>query len=264
MRLGKDVEVLPGSPNTLIYQGRVVIDQGGRNSSVKLNAEVQMATHGHMDHIFGLTTGAKVKYIPPQDMWALNMIGRRAMTYGFSSPQSPLFTYDLVIGEISLSGDPEVEIVPLPGHTPGHSGYILGSTLYAGDSFFGQKVLEGFVFPFFVDFWAALESMEKLRELFKAVENVVISHGPVYEKRKMQELLDFNVQYAGRLLKWIEDEIRGKEATSQEVTVRVMMRAGAKEVKPTNLLLNETVVKSILSVKAKEFRVSEKGLVYRG
>ncbi|QKR00598.1 MBL fold metallo-hydrolase [Metallosphaera tengchongensis] len=246
MRLSKEVEVLPGSPNTLIYQGRAVVDLGGKNSSVDVNAELQLATHGHMDHIAGLLKNSKRKFIPKEDLWALSLMGRRVMTYGFSSKDSSLFTFDLIKDSISIEpGDSEVEVVKLPGHTPGHSGYILGDTLYAGDAFFGKKVLEGFVFPFYLDFWQAMESLEKLRDIAKGVNNLVISHGPIQEAKKMRELLEYNLEYGAKLVKWVKEEI-STPSTAEQVVVRVMRRLGAK-ISPANVFLNEIVVKSILA-----------------
>ena len=241
IKLTRDVEVIPGSPNTLIYDGRIIIDQGGRNASLQLNGEVQLATHGHSDHIAGLTRNAKVKYLPPEDYWSLTLMGRRAMTYGFSSRDSPLFTFDLIKGDLELNfSDPEVEAIKLPGHTPGHVAYLIGAVLYAGDSFFGQRVIEGFGVPFYTDFWTAMESLKKLRELVGGAEKVVISHGPTYlDSRKAKEL------------------IRGRELTAEEVAYQVSMN---KE--PANIYLNSIPIKSILVQVAGNIRTTEKGVVY--
>ncbi len=214
-----------------------------------------------MDHIAGLLRESKVRYLPREDMWALSLLGRRVMTYGFSSKDSPLFTYDLLKEEISLSGDPEVEIVKLPGHTPGHSGYIVGNVLYAGDAFFGNRVLEGFVFPFYADFWTAVESMQKIKEIAKGLDNVVIAHGPVYEKKKMMEILEYNLNYADKLVSWVREAIRDG-ATAEEVVVKIMEKT-VKDIKPTNVILNSITAKSILSQVAKEVTVEDKGVVYR-
>ncbi|BCS93034.1 MBL fold metallo-hydrolase [Metallosphaera javensis (ex Sakai et al. 2022)] len=267
MKLDKNVEVHPGSPNTLVYEGRIVIDQGGKNSSLNLEAEVQLATHGHMDHIAGLL-GGKIKFLPPEDMWALSLLGRRAMTYGFSSRSSSVFSYDLVkepiTDSISTSLPSEIQPVKLPGHTPGHTGYIVGDTLYAGDAFFGSKVLEGFVFPFYVDFWSAMESLNLVKELLRSLDNVVISHGPVYEKKKMEELLEFNVRYGEKLVGWVKEAI-SQGGTAEEVVVRVMERTGrGNELKPVNIILNSVTAKSILSQIAREIRVESRGVVYLG
>lgn len=259
IKLTRDVEVIPGSPNTLIYDGRIIIDQGGRNASLQLNGEVQLATHGHSDHIAGLTRNAKVKYLPPEDYWSLTLMGRRAMTYGFSSRDSPLFTFDLIKGDLELNfSDPEVEAIKLPGHTPGHVAYLIGAVLYAGDSFFGQRVIEGFGVPFYTDFWTAVESLNKLRELVGGVEKVVISHGPTYlDSRKAKELIEFNINYCNKLVEKVRELIRGRELTAEEVAYQVSTN---KE--PANIYLNSIPIKSILVQVAENIRTTEKGVVY--
>ncbi|ARM74833.1 MBL fold metallo-hydrolase [Acidianus manzaensis] len=263
MKIAKDIEVLPGSPNTLVYDNRVVIDQGGKNSSVNINAETQLATHGHMDHIAGLFKQAKIKYLPKEDYWSLNIIGRRMMTYGFSSKNSNLFTYDLIKDNLTDSfNDSEIEKISLPGHTPGHTVYIIQGTIYCGDAFFGQKVLEHFVFPFYVDFWNAMDSLEKLKEIAKGLDNIIISHGPVFPKKKMLELIDYNLSYAQKLVSEIKDLIKEKEMTAEEIVIRIMENRGKDEIDPTSVLLNEITAKSILSQIAEAKINKEKGIVF--
>ena len=260
VRLTKSVEVVPGSPNTLIYDGRIVIDLGGRNASLQVGGDVQLATHGHSDHIAGLLSKANRKYLPPEDYWTLNMIGRRAMTYGFSSRDSPFFTFDLVKQNIDPDfSDVEVEKIKLPGHTPGHTAYLVDSVLYAGDSFFGQRVLEGFGIPFYTDFWAAMDSLEKLREVVGGAEKVVVSHGPVHlDSKKARELVEFNIRFDNELVKKVKDAITGREATAEEVAY---LLSNSKE--PANIYLNSIPIKSILIQIAKEVRTTERGVVYK-
>ncbi|MBB5254395.1 MBL fold metallo-hydrolase [Sulfurisphaera ohwakuensis] len=259
MKFTKNIEVIPGSPNTLIYDNRVVIDLGGKNSSLDINAEVQLATHGHSDHIAGLLKKANVKYLPKEDYWALTLMGRRAMIYGFSSKDSPLFTYDFIKDNLSEDfKDVEIQKIKMPGHTPGHTVYIVDSVLYAGDAFFGQKVLENFGVPFYTDFWEALNSLYKIKELIKSVDYVVIAHGPIYtNKRKMEELLDFNISFNEKLVQKVKDLITGNEMTAEEVTYRISRNRDV-----ANILLNSVTIKSILFQVAKNIRVSEKGILF--
>ncbi|BDC19379.1 MBL fold metallo-hydrolase [Acidianus sp. HS-5] len=263
MKLSKNVEVIPGSPNTLVYDGRIIIDQGGKNANLPINAEVQLATHGHMDHIAGLFKKAKIKFLPKEDYWSLNIIGRRAITYGFSAKNSRIFTYDLIKDELKDEfSDTEVEKIKLPGHTPGHVAYKIDNVLYCGDALFGQKVLESFIFPFYTDFWTAQESLEKLRDLMKSVDFIIISHGPIYKKEKMIDMLNFNVEYNKKLVEEIKEMIRGNPMTSEEVVVKLMLKRGKNDINPTSVFLNEITAKSILSEIAKNIHVEEKGVTF--
>lgn len=259
MKLTKTVEVIQGSPNTLVYDNRVVIDQGWKNSNLEINAEVQIATHGHSDHIAGLFKKAKVKYLPREDYWSLTLMGRRAMIYGFSSKDNPYFTFDYIKEDLNEElHDTEIQKIYLPGHTPGHTIYIIDNVLYAGDAFFGQKVLENFGVPFYTDFWKALESLYKLKEILKSVEYVVISHGPVYtNKKKMEELIDFNISFDEKLIQKVKDIISVGELTAEEVAYRL---SGNKDV--SNILLNSVTIRSILFGVAKNVRVTEQGIKF--
>ncbi len=254
MKLGK-IEIINGSPNTLVYDRRIVIDQGGKNASLNIDSEIQLATHGHMDHIAGLFKKSEKKFIPKEDFWTLNIIGRRAMTYGFSSPDSKLFTYDLIKDDLNENfSDPEIEVIKLP------SAFLIDNALYCGDAFFGQRVLESFVFPFYTDFWKAMESLEKLKELIKSVDYVFISHGPVYsDKRKIEDLLNFNLDYDKKLVEKIKNIIKGNEMTAEEVVVKI-----SNKLEPANVFLNEIVAKSILVQISKDVKVTEKGVVFIG
>ncbi|AAK42466.1 MBL fold metallo-hydrolase [Saccharolobus solfataricus] len=265
VKLTKNITIMTGSPNTLIYDNRVVIDLGGKNSSVDINAEVQLATHGHADHIAGLLKkDAKIRYLPKEDYWSLTLMGRRAMIYGCSSKDSDIFTFDYVkenIESIDIEvRTSEIEVIKLPGHTPGHSGYIVDNVLYAGDAFFGEKVLEGFSVPFYTDFWTALESLNKVKELAKSVNNIVISHGPVYtNKNKMVSILESNIIYAQNLIGKILDMLSNNELTVEEIVVKLK-----QDLTPSNVLLNSVVVRSILfGLENIEYNVSQKGLVFR-
>ncbi|WP_256202674.1 MBL fold metallo-hydrolase [Sulfuracidifex tepidarius] len=248
----------------MAYEG-IVIDLGGRNSDLEIEAESQIATHGHSDHIAGLFLDAKKKYLPPEDMWGVSLMGRRMAVYGFSCADSPLFTYDLIKEDLQATfSNPDVQILKTPGHTPGHTAYLVGDVLYAGDAFFGQRVLESFVFPFYVDFWRAMESLKLIKEESRSVEGIVISHGPVYEKRKMVELIDFNLKYGEKLVSYVKESL-SDWVTSQQVVVRVMESLGKRkeEITPTSVIMNEKTALSIISGLRVEYQTTEEGVKYK-
>lgn len=267
MKLEKNIEVIPGSPNTLVYDSRIVIDQGGRNANLQLSAEVQIATHGHGDHIAGLTKYAKIKYLPREEYWTLNLIGRRALTYGFSSnSDSQVFTYDFIKDNIKPQGSlpSEIEEIKLPGHTPGHVGYIVGGkVLYAGDAFFGNKVIENFAIPYYIDIGKGIESLETIKEISKSVDYIVIAHGPTYDnKNKMLSIVEFNIEYLHKLMEKVKGMISDKERSVEEIIIRLLTEAN-KEVTAPSIVLDSITIKSILIYLNAEPIIINEGLKWK-
>ncbi len=263
MKLTRELEVLPGSPNTLIYQGRIVIDLGGKNAEAEVDGEWYLCTHGHADHIAGLRRKG-LKYIPKKDMWALSAAGRRSMVYGFSSKESPLFSYDLMKGDVEVEiSDTDVEKIELPGHTPGHTAYLLGGFVFLGDAVFGQRILEGFVFPFHEDFWLALSSLDRAEELVRGSDGAIVAHGPIYTNvAKILDLIRINRDYMIKLAEKVKEALKLEPQSAEGLVIRIMREMG-KEPSPVSVLLNEVTTKSILVGLGAEPEVTEKGLLWR-
>ena len=72
-----------------------------------------------------------------------------------------------------------IEIVDLPGHSPGHVGVLTkDGVLFCGDVYFGREIIKKYIYPYHTDIEKAIESMEKLLKM-KNVEFFVPSHGEV-------------------------------------------------------------------------------------
>ena len=117
-------------------------------------------------------------------------------------------------GSIDL-GDRSLEVVPLPGHSPGHVGFLdpETDTLYGGDvpHYGGGLYLqfEG------CDLDACIESLARIKELHEAgaFETLVTSH---------------NDPIAGEGLSIVEDLLRGLEGTGRPTPIRSSRRSGTR------------------------------------
>lgn len=103
-----------------------------------------LLTHGHFDHVLGLTECAKKYGIPvymhPADKAILKTDDFFTRTYGFSMPVIDVDTIDIADGDIIRFGNTEFEVICTPGHTPGGVCFhdrkdkllLSGDTLFAG------------------------------------------------------------------------------------------------------------------------------------
>ena len=103
-----------------------------------------LLTHGHFDHVLGLSDCAKKYGIPvymhPADREILKIDDFFTRTYGFRMPVIDVDTTDIADGDTVRFGNTEFKVIHTPGHTPGCVCYLdeadrlllSGDTLFAG------------------------------------------------------------------------------------------------------------------------------------
>lgn len=129
-----------------------VIDPGGdldriRAAIAETGATIEkiLLTHGHVDHAAGAaelaeSLGVKVEGPGAADQFIIDDIPRMAEKYGIEGARS--VTPDLYLneGDTVSVGDVSLEVLHVPGHTPGHMVFvhrpvglaIVGDTLFRG------------------------------------------------------------------------------------------------------------------------------------
>ena len=139
-------------------------------------------THGHFDHLLGVNYLKDTYGVPfalsSDDRFLLDAMGPSAYVYGMQLGEMPSVDIDLKgRGEIKF-GNTALEIIPVPGHTPGHVAlFEPGSrVVFTGDTLFADSIgrtdLPGGDYS-----WIMRSILEKLLPLGGDVR-VYPGHGP--------------------------------------------------------------------------------------
>jgi hydroxyacylglutathione hydrolase len=163
----------------------VVIDPSGSATDVRLELASRgtrcaaiLVTHGHFDHILGLAdlaegTGAPV-YAPAAERALLESPA------GFTPPGVSIrpWTPDVLLegGEVLELAGIGIEVLAVPGHSPGHLAFAIDGALLSGDVLFagsvGRTDLPG------SDWSTLLASLRSLVARFPGDTVVHPGHGP--------------------------------------------------------------------------------------
>lgn len=175
--LNEGVLIDPGSdPGLLLYRAKTI-----RISAILL-------THTHFDHIAGLpeakaATGAPIAVHRLEAPWLtdpdLNRSRLRLPLAGrLIEGPGPDIVYEE--GSYFRLGDQKVTAWHLPGHSPGHTGFLIGDNIFSGDLVFEQSIgrtdLPG------GDADAMERSLDRMRTLPMGT-NVHPGHGRPFELR---------------------------------------------------------------------------------
>jgi glyoxylase-like metal-dependent hydrolase (beta-lactamase superfamily II) len=129
----------------------VVIDPGdeadriaARMEELRLEPEIILNTHGHLDHI-GAVPDLRDRYqipfaIHPLDGFLLQNVEAHARMFGLSGYRDPEVDRDLVAGETVEAAGLKFEVVFTPGHSPGHVTFLVDGHAFAGDCLFQGSI----------------------------------------------------------------------------------------------------------------------------
>ena len=173
----------PSQTNCYVVRGTpsadeaVVIDPGHEGLEPGFDVRAILVTHSHWDHLGGIASLAEASRAP------VYMPEREAMVLEAPQaffPDHPIRPYT---PDIRLQGDETIEIggliidvVAVPGHSPGHLAFVIDGALFSGDVLFAGSV--GRTDIPFSDWDTLVESIRTLLERFPPETVVYPGHGP--------------------------------------------------------------------------------------
>lgn len=168
------------------------------NSNVKL----VYISHGHADHFrqahFLRQKGALVLASKKETMFIQEpAINVRAMFSWAALP--PAMVTRFFQGEACQvdmytenAHDYPIQVIPLPGHSIGHVGFLLPSkVLYCGDALWQRKNWELFPLPYMIDIDQVRNSIDKIKNL--EYKWLLPGHGELMSKEESMKDLDYEL-----------------------------------------------------------------------
>jgi glyoxylase-like metal-dependent hydrolase (beta-lactamase superfamily II) len=209
---------------------QIVQDRGLRLSAI-------FNTHGHGDHSGGNAyliehTGAQV-YAPRYDARVLqDPFWGTMCIFGGADPLNELRTprfsppacaVDVIVteGTVSVAGL-TLQIIPLPGHTGSHTGYVVNDVFFIGDLLAGEEELTSAPVPYAYSITQRLQSLEKLRQYHCAY--YVPGHGKGLTDTR--DLIERNVTQVKDVLGFIQGLLAKAPLEAAEIVHAVCAHYG--------------------------------------
>ena len=111
-----------------------------------LNPVIAVNTHGHFDHLLGAEFVCRRYDVPfamsSKDKFLLENGVASAELFGVRAGDMPTLDIDLEGRESIQFGDTTLQIIPTPGHTPGHVALFepQSKVLFTGDTLFRESI----------------------------------------------------------------------------------------------------------------------------
>lgn len=265
-KLTPNTMLLRGSPHTLIHtsrEGITVIDPGhGHKRAKQLQKETGkldkplhpvLLTHSHSDHSNNACKLEATRVLAhPYELPPLHYVPlRTALTFGLPLEEGEVLLLEpepVSCAEPLSETPPDVETIPLPGHTSGQLGFLVEDhILYAGDSLFGDQVINRYGVLYHMDTFTAIETLEKTL-LPRAEEGLLIipSHGPPSRGPEAVKLIDANLERLRDTVEAVKQMLTQTPLSIPQISAGLHKRYGVKP-SPSSSLLFETGIRGILA-----------------
>lgn len=237
------------------YRGGCLIDTGPDESvySSLVISEI-LITHGHADHFSCASrlreSGSRV--IAPRDEVSLienPEINIRGM-FSWAKPSDEMVTRlfrgegSIVDGYIDSWHDSGINVIPLPGHTMGHCGFLTADgVLFTGDALYLQELWERHPIPYAIDVALVKSSLELIETI--EFEILVPAHGHPVSKSESRNHIAHHIMQIDRIESMLLDYLEQPRTTEQAISF-ISKRLSLVE-NPAQYWLAVTTIKGFLS-----------------
>lgn len=108
------------------------------------DVEYILLTHGHFDHIMGLTSLKQAlnaqAVICKDDLVISDNINEFTRLFGLPDTVPPSYEKYIKDGDVIRVGNLEIKVIHTPGHTEGGVCYLIEDNLFSGDTLFKRSV----------------------------------------------------------------------------------------------------------------------------
>ena len=227
-RLTGDTYVVPGLTNSGYIHG-LMIDTGpefGTHSGVDVDTLV--ITHGHADHFACAADvrdrGAKV-YASRDDASLVENpeVNIRGM-FSWAKPSDELVTKLFkgmpceVDALVETLDDERVTVVPLPGHTLGHTGYLTADgVIFTGDTLYLEALWAKHRLPYTIDPSLVVKSLDLIARM--DFEWLVPGHGRAVEHDEALKNIDFHLGQLREIEDLLVDRLKTEHTTEEAIAL---------------------------------------------
>lgn len=144
----------------------------------------------------------------------------------------------------------ELQIVDLPGHTPGQIGLRVGDILFCGDAMFPAETWRKYGLTYFADMGQALATLDSLDGLSAALAATITGHGE--PARIPTQLIELNRTSIEALVAAVETELTTAYSTTGDMSLEEAVQGVCRrlEVEPIDIsehYLHRATVQAVLT-----------------
>jgi len=227
-RLAGDTYYFPDITNSG-YKGGCLIDTGPDDRMYSgLPIKEILITHGHADHFScaaslrrcGVLIIAAREEVPLVENPEINIRGM----FSWAKPSDEMIT-KLFHGEgcpvdafLDMWHDSGIQIIPLPGHTLGHTGFLTeDGILFTGDALYVKDIWRHHPLPYAIDIGLTKSSLQLIESLdFKCL---VPSHGEPIPKEESTNHINYHIERLAMIDTLIIDSLREARTTEEIISL---------------------------------------------